>query len=394
MRRLLVVSLLLSVACVPDGRDRTGQPLVDPMSRVDGGTRTSTPTDAGDLSDTGLTPIDGGMRMPDAALPAPDAGPPDSGPPAPYCGDQVCAGNETCMNCEADCGSCACSAGFILNAGRCAPESLEPFVSRLESEVCEHWRTEFVQNVGTEWTAVSGDMCDLGDLSEASRANALRRTNLYRWLAGLGPVTENVSLRPAQQACAIVQKAQGALNHTPPNTAPCWTQEAYNGASSSNLAQSGGGLAISVDLYIAERNVASLGHRRWVLNPSMVQTSFGYKPPYSCMYSFSRGQNTPQDVQAYPPPGYVPVQAAQGIWSFRMDSIRFVAATTVVEMNVDDAGWQPVESSVIGGGYGAGPVLGWSAPRNTWSAGKVAQVRLTSAQGQTYGYTVVFAGCN
>lgn len=394
MRRLVVLSLLLTVACVPDGRDRDGRRLGAPLA--DGGTRTSTPTDGGTVLDTGTAPVDAGML--DATTPdggRPDSGPVDSGPPpAPYCGDQSCDSNETCTDCEVDCGPCACPAGFILNAGRCAPDSPEPFVSRLQSDVCTHWQTEFVQNVGTEWTAVSGDMCDLGEVSEASHANALRRTNLYRWLAGLGPVTEDVSLRSTQQACAVVQKAQSGLDHTPPNTAPCWTQEAYNGASSSNLAQSGGGLARSVDLYVGDRGVASLGHRRWVLNPSMVETTFGYKPPYSCMYSFSRGQNTPQNVQAYPPPGYVPVQAAPGTWSFRMDSISFVAGTTVVEMNVDGAGWETMTSGVVGGGYGAGPVLGWEAPANTWSAGKVAQVRLTNAQNATYGYTVVFAGCN
>lgn len=372
---------------MPDGsgRDRFGE------GRSDAGTFTSSTADAGTVVRT-----DGGSSTPDGGGLSVDAGmTPDAGPPAPYCGNQRCDMNESCSSCPMDCGPCDCSFGFELSGGRCAPVSPEPFVSRLESEVCERWRADFVSNVGTEWTMTFGsdDPCDPGEVSEASLANALRRTNLYRWLSGLGRVEENPTRRGQQQACAVVQHSMGGLDHHPPQSTACWTQEGYNGASSSNLAYAGGGLARSVDLYVGDRGVASLGHRRWVLNPSMVDTTFGYKPPFSCMYSFSRGQNTPQDVQAYPPPGYQPAQTAPGLWSFRMDSMNFVSDATTVELNIDDGGWTTVDSWVVGGGYGAGPVLAWDNPSGAWSAGKVVQVRLTNSGGDTYVYTVAFVGC-
>jgi len=364
---------------VPEGR--TSQRIGSPPSR-DGGTQTSTPTDGGPLTDGGPT-VDAGPET-------------DAGPVMAYCGDQTCDANESCMSCVTDCGPCQCPSGFILHNSRCAPESPEPFVSRLESDVCGKWRSEFVTNVGTEWTETFGSMdpCDPGEVSEGSHANAIRRTNLYRWLSGLGQITENPDRRGQQQDCAVVMHGLGSLDHTPPDTTPCWTQSGYDGSSSSNLAQAGGGLARSVDLYVGDRGVDSLGHRRWVLNPSMVDTTFGYKPPFSCMYSFSRGGNTPQDVQAYPPPGHVPEQAAPGLWSFRMDSMSFVAESTTVELDIDDTGYSTVDSWVVGGGYGAGPVLAWDAPTGTWSAGKTVRVRLTNANSQSYSYTVVFVDCN
>lgn len=376
MRRAWLFCLTLA-ACVPDGSERDRFP----GTRSDGGVSTSSTADAGFSADGGVA---------DAGASA------DGGEVAPYCGDQRCDPDETCATCAVDCGPCECSFGFELFEGRCAPIAPEPFVSRLESEICERWRTDYVTDVGTEWTMTFGstDPCDPGEVTEASLANALRRTNLYRWVCGLGRVDEDPSRRDQQQACAVVQHAMGGLDHTPDSSVACWTQEGYNGASSSNLAYAGGGgLARSVDLYVGDQGVDSLGHRRWVLNPTMVDTTFGYKPPFSCMYSFSRGQNTPLDVQAYPPPGYVPQQAAPGLWSFRMDSVSFVAETTSVELNIDDGGWAPVDAWVVGGGYGAGPVLAWDNPSGAWSAGTIVQVRLTNAGGDTYTYAVIFVDC-
>lgn len=373
MRRVIfsLCLSLLAAACVPEGRssDRISRPR-------DAGSQTSSTSDAGLSTDAGI-----GV---------------DSGPPMPYCGDQRCDDNESCMTCVSDCGPCTCEPGFVLHQSRCAPEGPEPFVSRLESEVCAKWRSEFVQDVGTEWTATFGssDPCDPGEVSDGAHANAIRRTNLYRWLGGLGPVVDNPERRAQQQACAVVMFGLGGLDHTPPETTPCWTQAGYDGSSSSNLAQAGGGLARSVDLYVGDGGVDSLGHRRWVLNPAMVDTTFGFKPPFSCMYAFSRGTNTPRDLQAYPPPGYVPAQAAPGLWSFRMDSMDFVAETTTVQLDIDAGGWTTVDSWVVGGGYGAGPVLAWDPPAGTWSAGTVVRVRLSNAQSQGVTYTVVFSDCN
>lgn len=355
MRRALTVVMLLlgAVACGAE-RERPAGTADGSAAAVDGG------------ADGGATEVDGGEV---------DAGEVDAG--------------------QADAGNPACAPGFVLHEGRCAPDSPEPFLSRTESEVCARWARDWVDSGGTEWEPTFGstDMCDPGTVSEGAHANAVKRTNLYRWLAGLGPVTEDPSRRPVEQACAVVQFGMGSLSHTPAETVPCYSAAGAQGAGSSNLAQAGGGLARSVDLYVGDGGVDSLGHRRWVLNPSMVSTTFGYKPPFSCMYAFSSGQNTPADLQAWPPPGYQPADAASGVWSFRMQSKSFVADTTTVELEIDGGGFLPVESWVVGGGYGAGPVLAWNPPSGTWRAGRTARVRLRNTTGDVVTYTVAFTGC-
>ena len=76
-----------------------------------------------------------------------------------------------------------------------------------------------------------------------------------------------------------------------------------------------------------------------------------------------------------------------------MQSKSFVAETTTVELEIDGGGFLPVESWVVGGGYGAGPVLAWNPPSGTWRAGRTARVRLRNATGDVVTYTVAFTGC-
>lgn len=47
-------------------------------------------------------------------------------------------------------------------------------------------------------------------------------------------------------------------------------------------------------------NIASVGHRRWVLNPAMTQTGFGAVGAYANMYAFGKGGSSITDYVAWP----------------------------------------------------------------------------------------------
>ncbi len=387
---LIALLVLLGAGCVPEARSGLQQlrPVARPDAAVaepDGGLVDAGPPpdatapedvgprlDAGHAEDAGPkldagAPTDAGLAVdaatPDAGPPPPDAGPPDGCPP-----------------------------GFSLLGAACAPDAPEPFRSRAEAEVCGRWASDVV-TVRNEWTATDpSNACDLGTVSEDAYANAILRTNVYRWLAGLDPISEDVARRPAQQACAVIQRALGRLNHYPPADSPCYTPEGAGAAGSSNLAMGGGSLAASVELYVGDRGVGSLGHRRWLLNPRALVTSFGYKPPYSCMYSFSNGARADPDFVAWPPPGWVPVTAARGEWSFA--STRFAPRPdTVVELSIDGAAPVVVEGHNPGGNYGWGTVVAFTPPGDPWRAGTVVQVSLRGTRGGDVAYTVAFSGC-
>ncbi len=261
-----------------------------------------------------------------------------------------------------------------------------------DQQVCARWRAER-RSVGNEWAPTPGsqDPCDPGTLTDEAQANAIRRTNLYRWLAGLEPVELNAGLRAQQQACAAIMNGINGITHQPAPNSACYTAEGAAGAGSSNLV-AGTNAADSVDLYVGDRGVASLGHRRWVLNPSAANTTFGHKGRFGCMYSFSRERRHDVEFVAWPPPGPLPVQAAQGTWHISLYGRRAQQAS--VSMSIDGGPFEAVQAGQLPGNYGGqAQAFVWSAPQGVWAAGRQARVRVSGLQGEDIEYGVRFIDC-
>ena len=155
-------------------------------------------------------------------------------------------------------------------------------------------------------------------------------------------------------------------------------------------------MATTVDLYVGDRGVSSLGHRRWVMNPTMAETTFGLKRSSSCMYAFSRSAPNNVEFWSWPPPGYVPTQAALGEWSFS-SVIHAPGQDTVVEVAVDDGPFEPVEKQILGGNYGWGQTMSWrvsTASGSTGRAGRTVRIRLRNTRSGDFDYTVRFVDCS
>lgn len=150
-----------------------------------------------------------------------------------------------------------------------------------------------------------------GHLSNDSLVNALNLMNFIRYVAG---IPSDVTLDNSEkgyiekaQAGALVNCVNGVLSHTPqqPKGFP---DDLYalgkEGCGSSNIAYNYGNIAKSLLngwMYDGDStNIASMGHRRWVLNPSMTQTGFGAVEAYSNMYAFDRNGSGISDFVAWP----------------------------------------------------------------------------------------------
>ena len=370
-----IVGLLAATGCVPlgggDGEDGgvvvlpgDGAMLSDGLPLPDGATSDAA-TDASGSARDGSSPSDGGGPPSDAqprsdglGPPLDDVGPPpprDAAPPPP---DAAPLPPDAAVPCDPD--DC-------------------PLEDRTEDQVCDHWREQHL-DVAVEWVAGPNpeDRCDLGSVPGDAQQNGIRRTNLYRWLVGLGPVRLDPARIPVQQACAVVQAAMGRLDHNPPPDAPCYTPEAAQGAGSSNLAL-GAGLADSVDLYVGDVGVASLGHRRWVLNPSAQVTAFGFKPRGGCMYSFSMGGPVDVDFVAWPPPGPVPAAAGRGPFHVSLYGVRPADDFSVL-VGLDRAEPAVVEARSLQIGFGGQvPAYEFEPPGGfaaAWVAGRRVRVVL------------------
>lgn len=319
-----------------------------------------------------------------------DGDPTDAGPEADAalnCEDVICGGN---AHCEA--GVCVCNEGLVAEGDDCVeaePPPLPVPADRTEAAVCAYWAQEHV-DVRPEATPGAG-MCDPTVIETAAQENAIRRTNLYRWLVGLPPVAYDAGLLPGVQACAVVLKALGRLDHAPPESAPCYDPIQATGRS--NLAV-GGGMASSVDLYVFDGGVPSLGHRRWVLEPSLGATAFGVSGRFSCMDVFSGGGDAQVPFIAWPPPGYVPLSAAAGEWSISLWGRR-VTGDSVLRIDTGDGTSTQLEYADLELGYGsASSVISFVVPEALRRDGQQITVTLDRlSEGAPLQYTVVYTAC-
>jgi hypothetical protein len=199
----------------------------------------------------------------------------------------------------------------------------------------------------------------------------------------LDPVVLAPERSGMQQECAVIMSALGGLSHSPRADAPCYTVAGASAAGSSNLSY-GSGLAGSVDAYVSDRGVPSLGHRRWILNPSMTATAFGYRPPAGCMHVFSFGANARVDFIAWPPAGPVPFRAAQGAWSISFFDLR-PDGEIRIEVDVDGAGLRDVAAQRLGGGVAGDPTYAFQPPPGS-------ETRVV-VHGADLEYTVRFVDC-
>jgi hypothetical protein len=234
--------------------------------------------------------------------------------------------------------------------------------------ICGRWKADRADLSEGTWTGNIA-ACDAGDVSGVGRANTLRQVNLFRFLAGLPPVTEDPAKSVNAQACALMQDANKMLSHTPPTTWTCYTSAGATAAGQSNIATTKGVRAIG--LYMNDRgNESTIGHRRWLLSNSLGPIGMGSTSGYSCLMTIGGTGKAGKAFAPWPPAGDVPLEAltvegsvdAVG-WSIQSDTINLGAA----QVTVTDAGATlPVTVMQLPANYGSKYALsfvpmGWSS---------------------------------
>ena len=151
---------------------------------------------------------------------------------------------------------------------------------------------------------VTTEPFSLGKLSKDTLDSSVAMINQIRYIAGL---SYNVSISDEYceltQAAALSNYLNNELSHFP-DKPEGMSDEMYNlagdGASQSNIAwaswQNRSMNDTTINGWMADynqSNISRVGHRRWILNPSMQMTGFGSvtgkNGTYSAMYSFDRG---------------------------------------------------------------------------------------------------------
>ena len=123
--------------------------------------------------------------------------------------------------------------------------------------------------------------CEAGKLTELAKNRALKAVNQIRGLHGLSPLEYISRYDNQMQEASLIQEANNFPGHYPESSSKCYTEEGYEGSASSNLA---GGtknrdpaasmIKLTADAY-NRGHLASVGHRRYILNPFVTYFSYG-----------------------------------------------------------------------------------------------------------------------
>ena len=235
-----------------------------------------------------------------------------------------------------------------------------------------------------EMPGTGGDYT-LGSLTPQALSAALAEVNFLRSLAALPPVALDEEYCLLCQYGAVLLAANGRLSHRPEQPFDMrdeYYEEGLRAASGSNLARFNwfapdvlhqAILGFSLD--DADRNRLILGHRRWLLYPSLGDVGFGLANDaegrsYVLMYVMDAAQSPVEyDHVCWPAPGAFPVQylTADTPWSVSLnpEAYDMTAPLPRVTLTEEHSGAvflfdqdSPADAyGLAGGRYGDGPAL-------------------------------------
>lgn len=243
-----------------------------------------------------------------------------------------------------------------------------------KSEICSYINTTKEKITTATTYKVSPTLTDLintsavGELSDTTNQAALARLNQYRYIAGLdADVTADAVYGQKAQAAAFINALNGGLSHAPAQPAGM-SSTLYNlckaGAGSTNLGAGYGSLPSAVDGWMSDGGVDSLGHRRWILNPTMGKTGFGLVKnsaaaygTYTAMYAFDMSRSSSYKNVIWPaqltPLSYFNASATWSVSTGKSETLN--AVTVKVVRQKDNKVWTFTASNglnVNNDGYG------------------------------------------
>ena len=249
---------------------------------------------------------------------------------------------------------------------------------------------------------------DPGVLSQANLEEGLRALNYVRYLAGLSyDVVLDASLNEKVQAGVLIDAVNNKLTHYPDKPEGMSDELydlGYSGTSTSNL---GAGYSSLTDVMINgwiydsdSSNIDRLGHRRWVLNPKMGKTGFGYCNSYSGMYALDRSNTSAAQTMVAWPAQLTPTTFMNRYtaWSLSLD--QYVSAdnvTVTITRRSDGRKWTMAKENPDGyfnvdsGGYGQGYcIIFQPGDIEGYYDGDIFDVKISGALDKDIEYSVEF----
>ena len=224
-----------------------------------------------------------------------------------------------------------------------------------------------LEQIPAGWTG-SVEGCVQGVEGSASVDATGQAVNTLRDFAGLPPVAFDPELNRKALAAALMMRAAGALSHQPGPDWPCYTQDGDEAAGRSNLFLGSSGPAAMIG-YVDDATVASLGHRRWVLDPRAGTFGTGSTGTTNALLVIG-GPADPDPVipelVTWPPAGHIPWPLVFEDWSAAISvpgSVDLSSATVAVSVDGQPRATSGV--TVLEDGFGTGRTLRWNVELET-----------------------------
>jgi hypothetical protein len=296
------------------------------------------------------------------------------------------------------CGACSKSSLSASNPGFQSETQIQDTTPPVVYQNRDEAMADYVNNyLGSRYDSVgwtgNTDNCEAGTTSQINKDMVLLRLNYFRRLVGL---PDNVvlvdSLNEKAQQAALMMKANNQLSHYPTAAWHCSSPEGQDGAANSDIALGVSG-PTAVTLYMQDAGVTDLGHRRWILFPSLASAGDGDTDFSNAIYLIGGfGARPSMPFVAYPGNGYIPAPLVFQTWSFSVPTADFSQAA----INVTGPGNTPASITVasLPNGYGDN-AISWNMndlQTNTITADQSYQVSITnvkvSGKAVNYHYTV------
>lgn len=211
-----------------------------------------------------------------------------------------------------------------------------------------------------------------GKVSNDTNQQALKLLNLIRYVAGIdGTVTLDSGYTEKAQAAAVVNAANGEISHNPSRPSGM-SDNLYNlgkqGAQNGNLAvfsyNAGFGESL-IGSWMQDsdaNNINRVGHRRWILNPTMGKTGFGIVNnadkgiwnTFSSMYTMDFSRTNATETNVAWPAQTTPIElfTAGSAWSLSTGStVNINTVKVTVKRATDGKTWNFSKNSSDGDFY-------------------------------------------
>lgn len=235
--------------------------------------------------------------------------------------------------------------------------------------------------------------CYSGQITQEDQLKFLELINQIRTLHKVKPlILSNEIVQMQMQESALMINENNILNHHPDESFKCYTQDGSIGSSNANLGLGYSTLGTAIVTgWLQDAGVASLGHRRWILAPSMSATSFGHVGRGYSMKTLDYSGSDAVEFVAWPYLNYPSKLSENAQWSFSVNhggpytsNVSFLNAT----VNISQIG--NISFNNLGANYGSGTTISWNAPnieKNKWYTVTISGVE--NAPEDTYSYKVM-----